>query len=88
MDSPSFNVVAKQDGTMVTVLPASAIVGGGTLPAGPANMPYSFMLTAGQMAQFSQQADLTGSISAIECTDRDSRRQRVHERADPDDDLL
>jgi hypothetical protein len=62
MDSPSLNIVAAMDGTQVTILPAAAVVGGGTLPAGPANMPYTFTLNQGQQAQFSQQADLTGTI--------------------------
>jgi hypothetical protein len=60
--SPSFNIVAYQDGTQVTLLPSVAIAGGGTLPAGPANMPYTFTLTQGQQAQFSQQSDLSGTI--------------------------
>jgi hypothetical protein len=62
MDNPSLNIVASQDGTQVTVLPSQAIVGGGGLPAGPANLPYLFTLDKGQQAQLSQQADLTGSI--------------------------
>ncbi len=65
MDRPSINIVAAEDGTSVTILPNVAIVGsaGGTpLPAGPANMPYTFTLTQGQQAQFSQQADLTGTV--------------------------
>jgi hypothetical protein len=62
MDNPSFNIVASQDGTNVTLLPKQAIVGGNGLPAGPANMPYKFTLDKGQQAQFSQQADLTGTI--------------------------
>jgi hypothetical protein len=62
MDSPSINIVAQKDGTMVTILPNVAIVGGQTLKAGPANMPYTFTLSQGQQAQFSQQADLTGTV--------------------------
>src|SRR5262249_24078311 len=42
--------------------PIVPVVGGGGLPAGPANTPYNFTLNKGQMAQFTQQADLTGSI--------------------------
>jgi IgGFc binding protein len=66
MDNPSMNIVAMQDGTQVTLLPSVAIVGNPAnsppLPAGPANMPYTFTLTKGQQAQFSQQADLTGTV--------------------------
>jgi hypothetical protein len=60
--NPSFNIVAAQDGTNVTLLPNAAIVGGMSLPAGPASMPYMFTLNKGQQAQFSQPADLTGTI--------------------------
>ena len=65
MDNPSINIVAAEDGTSVTILPNVAIVGsvgGKPLPAGPANMPYTFTLTQGQQAQFSQQTDLTGTV--------------------------
>jgi hypothetical protein len=66
LDNPSFNIIGWQDGTMVTMLPSQGIMGGGagtnSLPAGPANMPYTFALKAGQMAQFSQQADLSGTV--------------------------
>jgi IgGFc binding protein len=65
MDNPSINIVAGAQTTHVTLLPNQAIVGsagGMPLPAGPANMPYTFTLTAGQQAQFSQQADLTGTV--------------------------
>jgi hypothetical protein len=62
LDNPSFNVVAMQDGTQVTLLPKQAVAGGAGLPAAPANMQYTFMLNKGQQAQFSQQADLTGTI--------------------------
>jgi hypothetical protein len=65
MDSPSINIIAEENGTSVTLLPSVAIVGsagGMPLAAGPANMPYTFTLSQGQQAQFSQQADLTGTI--------------------------
>jgi hypothetical protein len=66
MDNPSMNIVAAQDNTTVTLLPSVDIVGDGltpsVLPAGPANKPYSFKLNHGQQAQFSQQADLTGTV--------------------------
>jgi IgGFc binding protein len=59
---PSMNIVSAYDGTMVTMLPTVAVAGGGALPAGPANAPYTFMLDKGQQAQFTQDADLTGSV--------------------------
>lgn len=58
---PSMNVVATEDDTNVTMLPNHAVVGGGELPAGAANEPYTFKLDKGQQAQFSQRDDLTGS---------------------------
>ena len=58
----SMNVVAKEDNTSVTMVPVSAIVGGGILPGGAANTPYTFVLNRGQQAQFSQAAGLMGSI--------------------------
>jgi IgGFc binding protein len=62
LHGPSMNIIAAEDATEVVMLPKAAIAGGGQLPAGPANQPYTFTLNAGQQAQFSQLADLTGSI--------------------------
>jgi hypothetical protein len=59
---PSMNIIASQDNTHVTMLPKVAVMGGGGLPAGPANTQYKFTLNKGQMAQFTQNADLAGSI--------------------------
>jgi len=59
---PSMNVVAAEDGTQVVMLPRAAVEGGGKLQAGAANMPYTFTLDKGEQAQFSQVADLTGSV--------------------------
>jgi hypothetical protein len=59
---PSMNIIAAQDGTTVTMLPKAAVQGGGALPPGPANTPYVFTLDKGEMAQFTQHDDLTGSI--------------------------
>ncbi|MEO8699859.1 MAG: IgGFc-binding protein [Kofleriaceae bacterium] len=58
---PSHNVVAKEDGTMVTIRPKSAITAGAGLPAGAANEPYTFMLNRGEYAQITQAAPLSGS---------------------------
>jgi hypothetical protein len=62
MTNPSINIVAAADDTEVTILPPVAVVGGGTLPAGPANIPYTLTLNQGQQAQLSQAADLTGTV--------------------------
>jgi hypothetical protein len=59
---PSMNIIAAQDATTVTMLPKVSVAGGGALPTGPANVQYTFQLNKGQMAQFTQMADLTGSI--------------------------
>lgn len=58
---PSYNIVAKEDATMVTIRPTSAIAGGGGLPAGNAGTPYTIMLNRGQHAQITQANPLTGS---------------------------
>lgn len=58
----SMNIVAKEDNTTVTMVPVSNIEGGGALPPGPVNTPYTFVLNRGQQAQFTQLAGLMGSI--------------------------
>jgi len=58
---PSMNIIASKNATSVTITPVVAIAGGGGLAAGAANTPYTFTLNAGQMAQFTQNADLNGS---------------------------
>ncbi len=58
---PSHNVVAKEDGTMVTIRPKSAIAAGAGMAAGPANQPYTFMLNKGEFAQITQAQPLSGS---------------------------
>ena len=60
--NPSMNIVATENGTHVTMVPTVAVVGGGGLPSGPANVPMTFVLDKGQNAQFSQQEELTGSV--------------------------
>jgi hypothetical protein len=59
---PSLNIVADQPDTTVTILPVAAIQGGGGIPSGAANQPVSFTLQAGQNAQITQAAELTGSV--------------------------
>ncbi|HEU0033372.1 MAG TPA: IgGFc-binding protein [Kofleriaceae bacterium] len=62
---PSYNIVAKEDATTVTMRPKSNITAGGGLPAGMANQPYTFTLNKGQYAQITQMSPLSGSpISA------------------------
>src|SRR5688572_16067530 len=58
---PSYNIVAKEDNTTVTLRPKSAVAGGGGLPAGAANQPYTFTLMRGQYAQITQMDPLSGS---------------------------
>jgi hypothetical protein len=62
ISSPSMNIVAMADNTTVKMVPVAAVTGGGGLPAGPANTTLSFMLGKGQHAQFTQTAELTGSV--------------------------
>ena len=59
---PSMNIIAKENGTTVTMVPTVAVTGGGGLSASPANTPFTFTLNAGEQAQFSQPAELTGSV--------------------------
>jgi hypothetical protein len=58
---PSFNIVAKEDNTTVTMRPKSAVLAGAGLQAGAANQPYTFTLNKGQYAQFTQMAQMSGS---------------------------
>jgi hypothetical protein len=58
---PSFNIVAMEDNTNVTIRPKSALSAGGGLPAGAANAPYMLTLDKGQYAQFTQLLQLSGS---------------------------
>jgi IgGFc binding protein len=59
---PSMNIIAAQNNTTVTLTPVASVNGGGGIPSGPANQPLQFTLQQGQMAQISQNAELTGSI--------------------------
>lgn len=60
--TPSINIIAQADNTTVTILPKVALAGGNGIPSGPANVPASFTLNAGQEAQIEQEADLAGSV--------------------------
>ena len=59
--SPSLDIVAQDDGTAITILPKTAIVGGGGVPGGPANTPITYTLQSGQVLQLTQQEELSGS---------------------------
>lgn len=59
--SPSLNIVAKEDGTQVTITPKVAVTGGAGVPASGAGQPLTINLDKGQHAQITQQAELTGS---------------------------
>ncbi len=58
----SMNIVAKEDGTEVTMVPPVNVIGGNGLPPGSANGVYTFKLDAGEHAQFTQQDALSGSV--------------------------
>ncbi len=58
---PSLNVVAREDDTVVTILPGVQIVGGNGVPPGFAGQPLVITLQKGQNAQITQNTELTGS---------------------------
>jgi hypothetical protein len=60
--NPSLNIIAREDGTIATITPVAAVVGGGGIPPGPAGQPLALSLRGGQHAQITQAAELTGSI--------------------------
>ncbi len=59
--APSMDIVAQQDGTQVTISPTAAIVGGGGVAATGKGVPHTYNLSKGQILQFTQPAELTGS---------------------------
>jgi IgGFc binding protein len=58
---PSLDIVASEDNTTVTFNPTAAIEGGGAVPPGVAGVPTTYTLNKGQVLQFTQDAELTGS---------------------------
>jgi hypothetical protein len=58
---PSLNIVAQEDGTIVTMTPVATVVAGTGIPAGNAGQPMTINLNKGQNAQITQAAELTGS---------------------------
>ena len=61
MGTSSMNIVASQNGTKVRLLPKVNVEPGGGLPGTKANTPVEYELAAGEMVQFTQSAELTGS---------------------------
>ena len=61
-DEPWVEIVGQQDGTMVTINPVAAIVGGTGVAAGPKGTPTTYTVNKGQVLQFVQDAALDGSI--------------------------
>jgi hypothetical protein len=55
-------VIALQNNTTVQILPKTAIAGGTGVPASAANVMATFMLNKGQLLQFAQLDDLSGSV--------------------------
>jgi hypothetical protein len=58
---PSTDIVALQDGTQVWIDPVADIVASNTVQGTPATKPKQYALSKGQVLQFTQNADLTGS---------------------------
>jgi hypothetical protein len=59
---PSHDFVSMQDGTQVTIRPTSSIAGGGGMPTGAANAPYTMTVNKGDYMQLTQAAPLSGSV--------------------------
>ena len=60
--NPWIAVVAQENATDVTIVPTSAIVGGGAVTAGAANVPKTYTLQKGQVMRLQQPQDLSGSV--------------------------
>jgi hypothetical protein len=59
---PSYNILAAEDATTVTISPVAAITAGANVAAAVKGMPTTYTLAKGQYVQFSQAAELTGSV--------------------------
>jgi hypothetical protein len=58
---PSLAVLAREDGTEVTLLPKVKVDGGPNVQGSAANVPVKYSLKAGEYVQIAQTAELTGS---------------------------
>ncbi len=58
---PSLDIVAAEDATKVTILPAVNIVAGAGVSGGAGGLPLTYMLNRGGLLQFTQDEGLTGS---------------------------
>ncbi len=58
---PSLEIAAQRDGTQVTISPTTAIVGGTGVPPTGKGVPQVYNLSKGQVLQFTQNTQLTGS---------------------------
>ncbi len=58
---PSLEITAQQNGTTVTISPTVAIVGGTGVAATAKNTPHTYNLNKGDVLQFTQDEELTGS---------------------------
>jgi hypothetical protein len=59
---PTMDIVAAQDGTTVTLLPTATVQAGPGVSGGAKGSSVSYSLDHGQYLQFTQPAELTGSI--------------------------
>jgi hypothetical protein len=59
---PSLNIVASLDNTVVTLTPVADVAGGSGVASGSAGQPLTIDLNAGEQAQITQPAELTGSV--------------------------
>jgi len=59
---PTTNIIAIEDDTEVTIEPIADLIGGGGVPNSGKGVPAVFTLSAGEHAQISQEAELTGSV--------------------------
>jgi IgGFc binding protein len=59
--APSLDILAKEDGTEVTILPKVAINAGAGVTGGVAGQPVTYLLNRGEYIQFTQDLELTGS---------------------------
>jgi hypothetical protein len=57
----TLSIIARENGTTVTLLPSAPIAGGPGVPAGAAGVPQFYQLARGEVLQLGQLADLSGS---------------------------